>query len=198
MSMDRKRKLVLAKMAVVMGSVPLLIWAYSAGPDPGKSGVPGESTCNEAGCHVGTALNGGAGSVKVTFPGGTTYAPGVKQHLVVTVADPAAAQKLWGFQLTARQASDSKSQAGSFASTDGFTAVVCSPANGLQNPSLWTFIDFPQNQTCAASKPLAYIEHTLNGSQRQKAGSQNFEFDWTPPASAVGNIVIYVAGNAAN
>ena len=26
----------------------------------------------------------------------------------------------------------------------------------------------------------------------------NYEFDWTPPATAVGNITIYVAGNAAN
>src|SRR5215831_17564613 len=123
MSMDRKRKLVLAKMAVVMGSVPLLIWAYSAGPDPGKSGVPGESTCNEAGCHVGTPLNGGAGSVTVTFPNGQTYTPGVKQHLVVTISDPI--QRNWGFQLAARLASDSKVQAGTFTPTDGFTGLVC-------------------------------------------------------------------------
>jgi uncharacterized protein (TIGR03437 family) len=179
-----------------MATVPLLLWAYSAGPDPGKAGVPGESTCVESGCHVGTALNGGGGSVKVTFPAGLSYVPGVKQHLVVTVADPT--QRFWGFELTARQSTDSKSQAGSFASTDGFTAVVCASVAGLLNPTQWTFIDFPQKQNCPDSRPLAYIEHTSAGSIRLKTGSQTFEFDWTPPASDVGNIVIYVAGNAAN
>jgi hypothetical protein len=63
--MERKRKIYFAKVAVVMSAVPLLLWAHSAGPDAGKAGVPGESTCNQAQCHVGTALNGGSGSVKV-------------------------------------------------------------------------------------------------------------------------------------
>ena len=86
--MERKRKLYTAKVAVVMSAIPLLLWAHSAGPPSGKAGVPGETNCNQAQCHVGTAVNGGGGSVKVTFPGGSTYAAGVKQHLVVTVSDP--------------------------------------------------------------------------------------------------------------
>ncbi len=176
-----------------MGTIPLLIWAHASGPDVGKSGVPGESTCMESGCHVGTALNGGGGSVKVTFPGGMSYSPGVKQHLVVTIADPA--QKVWGFQLTARQASNTKTQAGTFVSTDRFTAVVCgaTPTDPGE-----TFLDFGQNQNCAASKPLAYVEHSSIGSGRLQTGSQTYEFDWTPPSTNVGNINIYVAGNAAN
>ena len=92
--MERKRKLYIAKVAVVMSAIPLLLWAHSAGPPSGKAGVPGETTCNQAQCHVGTALNGGGGSVKVTFPGGSTYAPGVKQHLVVTISDPSRRQSL--------------------------------------------------------------------------------------------------------
>ena len=60
------------------------------------------------------------------------------------------------------------------------------------------FLDFGQNQNCPATKPLAYVEHTQNGSSRIQTGSQTYEFDWTPPATAVGNITIYVAGNAAN
>src|SRR3954452_147763 len=101
--MQRHRKVLFAKIAVVMGAIPLVIWAHASGPDVGKSGVPGESTCTESMCHVGTALNGGGGSVKVTFPTGLTYTPGAKQHLVVTISDPNQAQKAWGFQLTARQ-----------------------------------------------------------------------------------------------
>jgi uncharacterized protein (TIGR03437 family) len=192
--MERKTKLYAAKVIAIVAAFPLLLWAYSAGPPSGKAGVPGESTCNQAQCHVGTNLNGGGGSVKVTFPGSSTYAPGVKQHLVVTVADPTA--RNWGFQLTARPASDSKTQAGSFTSTDRFTAVVCNapPFNEFQD----AYLDFGQNQNCPAAKPLAYVEHTQNGSSRIQTGSMTYEFDWTPPATAVGNITIYVAGNAAN
>jgi uncharacterized protein (TIGR03437 family) len=193
--MERQRKLVLAKVAVVMGAIPLLIWAHASGPDVGKSGVPGESTCTEALCHVGTALNGGNGSVKVTFPNGATYSPGVKQHLVVTIADTAPTQKVWGFQLTARQAGNTRTPAGTFASTDRFTGVVC---GATPNDPDERFLDFGQNQNCAAAKPFTYIEHSIFGSGRIQAGSQTYEFDWTPPSTDVGPINIYVAGNAAN
>jgi uncharacterized protein (TIGR03437 family) len=193
MTMLRKRNLLIAKTAVVMGTIPLLIWAHASGPDVGKSGVPGESTCAEAGCHVGTAVNGGGGSVKVAFPVGLSYTPGVKQHLVVTVSDPA--QKKWGFQLTARQSGNTKTMAGAFSSTDRNTAVVC---GATATDPAEVFLDFGQTQNCAASKPLAYVEHTEIGSSRLQAGSQTYEFDWTPPATAVGNINLYVAGNAAN
>ena len=191
--MERKQKLVIAKIGVVMGAIPLLIWAHASGPDVGKSGVPGESTCNEALCHVGTALNAGGGSVAVTFPSGTTYTPGVKQHLVVTIADPA--QRMWGFQLTARQAAATATMAGSFASTDKTTAVVCGATP--RDPGE-VFLDFPGNQNCTISRPFAYIEHTQIGSARLANGSQTYEFDWFPPATNVGNITIFVAGNAAN
>lgn len=191
--MERKRTLYAAKVAVILCAFPLLLWALSGGPQSGKAGVPGESNCTEAQCHVGTKLNEGGGSVKVSFPGGF-YAPGVKQHLVVTISDPTA--RNWGFQLTARPFSDPTTQAGSFTSTDAFTAVVCGipPFDKLQD----VYLDLGQNQNCPANRPLAYVEHTANGSSRIQSGSQTYEFDWTPPATEVGNIMIYVAGNAAN
>jgi uncharacterized protein (TIGR03437 family) len=191
--MNSRRNLVVAKAMVILGTIPLLIWAHAAGPDLGKSGVPGESTCLEAGCHTGTSLNGGGGSVKVTFPDGLSYTPGGKQHLVVTVSDPA--QRMWGFQVTARLSSNTRSQAGTFRSTDRLTAVVCGASPTDANE---VFLDFGQNQTCAASLPFTYIEHTLAGSSRLQFGSQTYEFDWTPPTTDVGNINVYVAGNAAN
>jgi uncharacterized protein (TIGR03437 family) len=191
--MERRRKLILAKTAVVMGAIPMLVWALSGGPDVGKSGVPGESNCTEIGCHVGTALNGGGGSVKVTFPGGLSYSPGVKQHLVVTISDPA--QRRWGFQLTARVASSIPTTAGSFTSTDRLTLLGC----GLSPTDLSAvFLALGQNQTCSAPRTFAYIEHSAEGSARIQPASQTYEFDWTPPVSDVGNINIYVAGNAAN
>ena len=191
--MERRRKLYLGKAAAIMGAIPFLIWAHSSGPDAGKAGVPGESTCAEMGCHVGTPLNGGGGSVSVAFPNGPTYSPGVKQHLKVTITDPT--QKVWGFQLTARQ-TPVTTDAGAFTSTDQFTALVCGTAS--LDPNQEQFIDFGQNQVCPASTPRTYIEHTKAGSSRIRSGSQTYEFDWTPPATNVGNISIYVAGNAAN
>src|SRR5215472_16165236 len=111
--MERRRKLLFAKSAIVLAAVPLLIYAYEYGPDAGVAGVPGEAgTCNQSGCHTGTTVNGGGGSVTVTFPNGLTYTPGVKRRLVVTITDPLA--KRWGFQLTARTAADSSKMAGTF------------------------------------------------------------------------------------
>jgi uncharacterized protein (TIGR03437 family) len=177
----------------------VLIWAYEYGPNPGYAGVPGEhdgATCATSGCHVGTPLNGGAGSITVTFPNGMTYTPGATQHLKVTIADPA--QRAWGFEFTARQASSTSTVAGSFASTDNHTQVVCS------HPDLFIFTDLPFNgsgsQSCDSASPLQYIEHSLSGYNATKGttGSATYEFNWTPPASNVGNVTIYVAGNAAN
>jgi uncharacterized protein (TIGR03437 family) len=197
--MKKTRSIKLAKAGVLLGVVPVLIWAYEYGPNPGYSGVPGEhdgATCATSGCHVGTPLNGGAGSVTVTFPNGMTYTPGATQHLKVTIADPS--QRAWGFELTARQASSTSTVAGAFASTDNRTQVVCS------HPDLFIFTDVPFNgsgsQSCDSASPLQYIEHSLSGYNATKGttGSAAYEFDWTPPPSNVGNVTIYVAGNAAN
>ena len=192
--MTNKGKLWWAKVAVVAGAIPILIWAHDYGPDPGKNGVPGESNCTESNCHVGTALNGGLGSVAVTFPGGLTYVPGIKQHLAVTISDPA--ERKAGFQLTARQSGNTKAQAGTFKSTDGFTLVMCSDLTTLQ---IIQELDYPNSQTCGSREPLSYIEHNLAGASRPiSTGIESYEFDWYPPSSGVGNVIIYVEGNGAN
>src|SRR5579864_4073594 len=199
MTMDRTRKIFWAKAAVIFGAISLLIWAHEYGPDAGYSNVPGElGTCAQASCHIGTANNpANQGSVSVTFPNGLTYVPGVKQHLKVTVADPATTQKAWGFQLTARNSSGAKTQAGTFASSDANTLLMCAATN--LSTELEVDYSTTQAQACASSMPLEYIEHSLAGYTATKGpGSGVYQFDWTPPATSVGNIVIYVAGNAAN
>lgn len=179
--MGFKRRVVGAKLAVLAAAVPVLVWAFSSGPDPGNAGVPGESTC--VACHTGTALNGGPGSVSATFSGGETYTPGVRQHVTVVISD--ADQRRFGFQMTARLASDSSTQAGSFTPTDGATQVLCStPPFAAQQPA-----------PCPANLPLQYIEHTSEGS---RSGRSTYEFDWTPPATEAGPLTFYLAGNAAN
>jgi len=182
--MNRQNKIFFGKSMAILSVIPALIYAYAAGPDPGKSGVPGESTCNEAGCHVGTGLNAGGGSVKISASGGSSYTPGVTQRITVAVSDPA--QRRWGFQLTARLASDSKTRAGTLANIDSTTQPLCAASN-------------LREVACTASPVLQYIEHTLQGAAATAVGAgRTFSFDWTPPAAASGDIILYAAGNAAN
>jgi uncharacterized protein (TIGR03437 family) len=172
-----------ALIAAIAAAAPILLFSYSEGPDAGVAGVPGEASCTA--CHSGGS---GSGNVAVTFPGGLTYTPGVAQHLTVTVTD--SSQRRWGFQLTARQASNSKAMAGTFTpGSDGFTQLACTQT---------TFQTETFGSSCAASTPLQYIEHTLKGTQSGVRNSASFQFNWTPPATDVGNVVVYVAANAAN
>ena len=132
----------------------------------------------------GRPLTGEAAASKSLAAGGTTYTPGVTQRISVKVSDPA--QKRWGFQLTARLASDSKVRAGILKSTDNATLTICTTS---------TFLEV----TCTSAPTLQYIEHSLQGAIITATGAGNtFSFDWTPPATASGDIILYAAGNAAN
>ena len=162
--------------------LPILLYGYAEGPDAGVAGVPGEATCTA--CHFGS---GGTGNVAVAFPNGLTYTPGVKQHLIVTITDTSAHR--WGFELTARPASNTKSPAGTFAPSDSNTQLACTQA---------AFQTEVFGNSCPSSYPLQYIEHTLGGTRPGTKGPVTFAFDWTPPTTGVGNINFYVAGNGAN
>ncbi len=107
--MERKRKVIVAKVAVVMGAIPLVIWGYKTGPDRPATGAPGEQTCSQTGCHLGTPANS-AGALTITFPAGMVYTPGVKQHVVLSMSHPTA--QIWGFQMTARPTSALTTNAG--------------------------------------------------------------------------------------
>jgi uncharacterized protein (TIGR03437 family) len=208
-AMLRKRKLFWAKTGVILAAVPFLLWAVEYGPDPGYSGVPSEhggQTCGNSSCHN-TKDNQFSGSVTVTFPGVQQYTPGVKQHLLVTIADPA--QQAWGFQLTARQSNNSGTMAGSFTPTDTHTLLMCSQTdlNTLRalclpggDAGAQGTCDASPAPVCPSGFPLQYVEHSAAGyfSTRRQPASATYEFDWTPPSSAVGDITIFVAGNAAN
>jgi uncharacterized protein (TIGR03437 family) len=204
--MERKRKLYIAKAAVILGAIPLIVWAYEYGPNPGYCGVPKENgTCTSVGCHTGTTNNpANKGSVSISFPNGLTYVPGVKQHLTVTIADPATTQGAWGFQTTARLASDPATMGGSFAFTDQHTALMCSQPNFFVISAVCATGADPRGRcqqtdtpTCPTGQTLQYMEHSYTGYlQTMGTGSGTYQFDWTPPSSNVGNIVFYIAGNA--
>ncbi len=201
--MERNRKLLTIKLAVAGTAIPVLLWAFEYGPNPGYCGVPGEgASCISGGCHTGTANDkNNHGSVSVAFPNGMTYVPGVTQHLTVTIADPAVTQQAWGFQLTARPSGSPTTMAGSFAFTDADTLLMCSLPNRavFQAQCQNAMSDGCSNMstTCPANQTLQYIEHSLTGfNVTHGAGSGSYQFDWTPPSANVGNVVIYLAGNA--
>lgn len=175
--MLRQRKLFLAKTSIVLGVIPILVYAYARGPDPRKTGAPGDTTCSQSGCHLGT-LNPANGKVEVSFQNGPVYSPGVKQRLTVTVTDPQA--RVFGFQLTARLSSDERNgQAGDFTPADSSTFVICDDGR-------------TKGASGCGSFPVQFIEHKL------ATNKNTFDFDWTPPATNAGNVKIYVAGNGAN
>jgi uncharacterized protein (TIGR03437 family) len=174
----------IAQAAAIVTALPVLLVAYLSGLDAGVAGVPEEDNCTD--CHRGAS---GAGSVTVTFPGARSYTPGAKQHLVVNLTDPV--QRRWGFQLTVRQAASSSTQAGTFTpAADGYTQVVCTQTN---------FRSQAFGNVCTTNgMALQYIEHTESGSRLGTTGGVTFEFDWTPPATDVGDLIVYIAALAAN
>jgi fibronectin type 3 domain-containing protein len=112
----------------------------------------------------------------------TSYTPGLKKTLRVTVSQPGKVR--WGFELSARLASDQiNGQAGDLSSIDTLTLVKCD--DGKPKPATGC--------PATAPSPVQFIEHTLEGTQAGIPDSVYWDFDWTPPYSAVGDVVIYVA-----
>lgn len=169
-----------AKIAVALAVLPIIIYSYASGPDPGYTGAPGDNpnACTAIGCHVGTPLNGGGGSVQLTSSAGASYTPGQQQTFTVTITDSQA--KVYGFQMTARIDSDPQHlQAGDF--TAGTQQIVICADSSLK-----------RSAGCPANFPLEFIEHSA------PFRTNTIKVTWTAPATDVGTVTIYVAANAAN
>ncbi len=165
---------------VGLASSAALIFGFATGPDPRETGAPGDDplSCATSGCHSDSALNAGGGNVVVNFPNGPTYTPGVQQTLTIIITDSAA--KAWGFQMTARLDSNlSNGQAGDFTAGAG-QFVLC------ENSS------FKGSKGCPANAPVQFVEHS------NPFTTNTITITWTPPATDMGGIHIYVAAIAAN
>ncbi|MBS1858237.1 MAG: hypothetical protein JST11_22895 [Acidobacteria bacterium] len=102
----------------------------------------------------------------------------MKQLIHVTVSHPEAAR--WGFQLTARLVSDDSKPAGTF-TPDSIVKVLCD--SGTPAPCSDTQTEFAEHSNAPRGTPGA---------------GYTFDVTWTPPATDVGDIVFYAAGNAAD
>jgi uncharacterized protein (TIGR03437 family) len=193
-----KRKITWGLGGAFVALGPVLLWAHSYGPDPGSSGDPkdpnGALACATSGCHTGSAKGGPINAfsgfgVSAAFSGGMTYIPnGPAVTITVTVTDPV--NKKYGFQMTARTASDAQAGSFSYGASVANMLILCTDTTfGPQNP-------VKNGISCPASTPLEFIEHDYLS--YTLVGSTPYTFTWTPPAGNVGNITFYVAGNAVN
>ena len=181
--MKNNKKVLVGKMACVLGLIPAVIWAYSAGPEPGKTTAPGDSPASCTECHGGK-LNSFAGNVEL-IPATSGYIPGATQAITIKITD--ATQKAWGFQLTAR--TPANTQAGNFENQSSNTQVLCITGNIKA-----------EGGACSAGSTLQWAEHSRDGylAGRGKVGTYSFVMNWTAPASAMGDVTFYVSANAGN
>jgi uncharacterized protein (TIGR03437 family) len=168
--------------AAALFTFPLALLGNSSGPPVRHTAAPGDQaqSCAAAGCHTGTALNGGGGSVTLTFEGGNTYTPGQRKRVTVTISDPVNRVR-YGFQATARLVSNLQGgQAGRFVNQTGLL-ILCD--NDATRPSAGT---------CPSNAPVEFISHS------NPLTSATTTFEWEAPATNVGDVRFYVAGNAVN
>lgn len=165
------------------------VHANSGGPPVRRSGVPTDdngTTCTA--CHAtGTSTEGG----RVTITA-DPYRPGVPQVIRVAVAHPEAMR--WGFQLTARAASDTNQKAGSFtASADmNATTAVRVRCAATGNP----FLD-PGTTGCSGGA-LEFASHSATSTRQGTPQGVSWDVQWTPPANDVGAVIFFASGNAAS
>jgi hypothetical protein len=157
--------------------VPLLgglAGAFSLGPPTGSTGVPGEGTCADPGCHTTFAVNSGSGGLVLTNVTSTPgqYEPGDTLDFGILLQQ--AGQSRWGFQLTVIDAAGHP--AGTILVSDPVRTQVETGAGGRQ-----------------------YLTHTAPGTDSGTVdASPGWNFKWKAPAAGAGPVALYVAGNAAD
>jgi hypothetical protein len=139
----------------------------------GRTGSPGEVDCT--GCHSSFTVNSGPGSITISSPNLTNwqYVPGQTYQIDVTVAH--AGMPLFGFGFEALRTSNN--------SNGGTLSISNSAETQLKSVSVGG-----NNRT--------NVVHKQNGGLSNDV--HTFSFNWTAPATNIGNIMFYTAGNAAN
>ncbi len=176
--MLRSQNFFFYKFGLALVMTPLLVQGNSGGPPAGRTGAPGDGTCANLGCHTGTG-NPFTTGIELNFgAGGANYTPGGARQ-TWTLSGPSAT--VYGFQITARLASDERlTAAGTFTPITG-QAVLC--GDGGERPAAG----------CRASTPIEFLQH--DGSPFR---SLPITIQWTPPATNLGDVRIFVALNSAN
>jgi|ERR1041384_656977 hypothetical protein len=176
--MEKRTKLL--KLAIALAAVALFgiqafsaktVHAYVSGPPPSHTDAPGEENCTE--CHTSFPLNSGNGNVTIAgLP--DTYTPNQLVPVTVTVNHPDGF--LYGFQVTALDSMNHPAGTFNLIDTD-ITQLITGEVN---------------------SETRTYIEQTMEGAAPVEFNRRAFTFTWTAPATDVGQVTFYAAGNGAN
>lgn len=113
--------------------------------------------------------NAGPGVFTISPP--ASYVPGQTYQITVQHSTTDTTRLRWGFQMTALDGTDTA--AGTFTSTSAFT-----------------YDDFGNSRF--------YVAHTQTGTFAGTSGGASWTFNWTAPATDVGPVTFYAAGNQAN
>jgi FG-GAP-like repeat len=152
---------------------PAGVDAFSTGPPTPFTGAPSENDCSA--CHTGEKVNSGGGSVTVNgLP--VNYIPNHEYPVTVTVNHFNAV--LYGFEAT----SIDKDGAGA----GSFILPKQAPAQMQLKDG---FVEPFERK---------YIEHTLDGTSSATPNTKSWTFTWKAPATRIGKIGLYAAGNGAN
>lgn len=178
------RTLIAAGIAIL----PLVLYANSGSlaqapaPQLKRTGAAVDGGLNCTACHQGALANSDLRG-KLTIVA-TNYTPGKTQTIKVRL-EHSTAQR-WGFQLTARALNDETKSAGVL-SPNEMVQVRCD--DGLPNT---------RGVPGPCDGKLEFASHNAQSTRAGTSGGVEWEMEWTPPSSEVGDIVFYAAGNAAN
>src|SRR5258705_284398 len=145
--------------------------AFSSGPPAGYTGAPGEEPEACAECHV--PADAGTGHISINAP--QTYVPGQTYPITVTHTNPDPSRIRWGFEMTVLDTSDQT--AGNLQTLNGLTQVLNNAGPGGARQ---------------------YVEHTAAGTFIDQQNTASWTFNWTAPATDIGVVTFYTAGNQAN
>ncbi len=142
---------------------------FSSGPDAGVTGGFGEPTCNQSGCHNTFELNAGRAS-------------GLGDLVVTGFPKQYEAGKTYPIKLAVTHTQDRKYW--------GFQLAARVKETGAQAGELKPIDSGTQ---VVDKNGIHYIEHTLEG-----IATNTFNFNWVAPSGAGGEVIMHVAGNAAD
>ncbi len=172
----QRAKLSIICLALIIGAYGFInrkAHASASGPSPTFTGAPGEGNCTA--CHTDFPVNSGGGNVMITgLP--TNYLP--NQVIPVTVTVNHFDATIYGFELTA--VDEQGRNAGTLLNNTGQSS---------QMQIMEGFVDIHVRN---------YIMHTSSGVLPTQFHTKSWTFNWRAPATRVGRISLYAAGNGAN
>jgi uncharacterized protein (TIGR03437 family) len=212
----RTRKILWGAAGTFIALCPAMLLGHVEGPDVRHTGGPGDvkMSCGDpagsggTSCHTNSMTTGGpinayGGAVYATFSSGSVYIPGGPPiTITVTVTDPAtnpAWSGYYGFQMSARLESNlTYGQAGHFATGGPNQGIFCDNTDSNPFPGKDCGVYKNIDPGAPVGQPVVeFISHQFP-SKFSSAQTTPYTFTWTPPATDVGPVHFYLAGNAVN